>query len=488
MELRNWLVLFVAAFVFIFGVLKRLNDWYYGAKMGKLWAKLPPGHMGWPLLGSTLSYLKNFSSGQPRNIIHNLSIRYGKSDMYKAHLLGRASIIVCTSELCRQVLGDEDKFKPSLPRSITILTGRKSLMQVFKTEHRRLRRLTTAPISGHVALEMYINHIEHTVISGLEEWASMKKPIELLTEIKKLTFKIIWNIFLGSSSIHSSIAEIEALFAKLALGFISLPINFPGFSFHKSLKARKQLLKKLQSIINQKRLVKKREGESWEAKDMMDLLIELKDEDGEELDDETIIDLIFGKLFAGHETSAYTAMWAVLFLTNHPHIFQQAKEEQEDIIRRRPTTQKGVTLSEVKQMKFLYQVIDETLRVGGITFMVFREAVVDVEINGKMIPKGWKVIPWFGELYMDEKQFPSPQEFNPSRWDNFVATPGAFIPFGLGSRFCPGSDLAKLEISIFLHYFLLNYKVEQLNPQCQKTCLPFPHPKDKCLAKVLKVE
>lgn len=75
MELRNWLVLFVAAFVFIFGVLKRLNDWYYGAKMGKLWAKLPPGHMGWPLLGSTLSYLKNFSSGQPRNVIHNLSIR-----------------------------------------------------------------------------------------------------------------------------------------------------------------------------------------------------------------------------------------------------------------------------------------------------------------------------------------------------------------------------------------------------------------------------
>lgn len=28
------------------------------------------------------------------------------------------------------------------------------------------------------------------------------------------------------------------------------------------------------------------------------------------------------------------------------------------------------------------QVIDETLRLGGITVMVFREATVDVEING----------------------------------------------------------------------------------------------------------
>ncbi|XP_038905890.1 beta-amyrin 11-oxidase-like [Benincasa hispida] len=488
MELKNWLVWIIAALVFVFGVLKRLNGWYYEAKLGKLWPKLPPGDMGWPLLGSTLSYLKHFTSGHPRNVIHNLSIRYGKSDMYKAHLLGRASIIVCTSELCRQVLCDEDKFKPSLPRSITLLSGRKSLMQVFKAEHRRLRRLTTGLISGHMVLEMYINYIQHTVINGLEEWASMKKPIELLTEIKKLTFKIIWNIFMGSSSIDSSIGEIEPLFTKTALGFISLPINFPGFIFHKSLKGRKQLLTILQSIINQKRLVKEREGKKWEAKDMMDLLMELKDEEGEELDDETIKDLIFGKLFAGHETSAYTAMWAILFLTNHPHIFQKAKEEQEDIIKRRPTTQKGITLSEVKQMKFLYQVIDETLRVSGITFMVFREAVVDVEINGKIIPKGWKVIPWFGELYMDEKQFPSPREFNPSRWDNFVATPGAFTPFGLGNRYCPGSDLAKLEISIFLHYFLLSYKVEQLNPKCQRTCLPFPHLKDKCLARVHKVE
>jgi len=35
---------------------------------------------------------------------------------------------------------------------------------------------------------------------------------------------------------------------------------------------------------------------------------------------------------------------------------------------------------------------------------------------------------------------------------------GTFLPFGGGSRLCPGNDLAKLEISVFLHYFLLNYQ------------------------------
>jgi len=36
--------------------------------------------------------------------------------------------------------------------------------------------------------------------------------------------------------------------------------------------------------------------------------------------------------------------------------------------------------------------------------------------------------------------------------------PGTFLPFGLGTRQCPGNDLAKLEVSIFLHHFLLGYK------------------------------
>ena len=84
-------------------------------------------------------------------------------------------------------------------------------------------------------------------------------------------------------------------------------------------------MERLQCIINEKRSMKERKGENWEAKDTMDFLIDVKDEDGEELDDETIRDLIFGKLFAGHETTAYTAMWAVLFLTDHPHTFQKAK-------------------------------------------------------------------------------------------------------------------------------------------------------------------
>ena len=163
--------------------------------------------------------------------------------MYKTHIFGKPTVIVCKPEICRQVLTDETKFILGYPKTMTTVFGKKSLLQVSKEEHRKLRRLTTAPISGHAALEMYIDHIEHTVISGLEEWSSMEKPLELLTTIKHLTFKIIWNIFMGSTPIKStSIREMETLNENIALAFLTLPLNFPGLPFHKALMVRTKII------------------------------------------------------------------------------------------------------------------------------------------------------------------------------------------------------------------------------------------------------
>jgi hypothetical protein len=38
--------------------------------------------------------------------------------------------------------------------------------------------------------------------------------------------------------------------------------------------------------------------------------------------------------------------------------------------------------------------------------------------SGHTIPKGWKVLVWFGIVHMDPDIYESPQDFNPSRWDN----------------------------------------------------------------------
>nr|BCL50776.1 cytochrome P450 88D12 [Astragalus sinicus] len=489
MEIQYWSWISISIATLLtcyFIVLRMLNGWYYDFKLRNKDYPLPPGHMGWPLVGNLLVFLKHFLSGHPDTFITNLILKYGQTGIYKTHLYGNPSIIVCEPEMCRRVLNDDLNFKLGYPKSIKELIKCRPMVDVTDAEHRHFRRLITPPFVGHKALAVYLERLEDIVVNSLEELSSMKHPIELLKEMKKVSFKAIVHIFMGSSNQYIT-TKIGSSFTDLYNGMFSIPINAPGFTFHKALKARKKLVKIVQPVVDERRVMMKKGEEIGDKKDLMDILLEVTDENGRKLEDEDIIDLLIGLLFAGHESTATGLMWSIIYLTQNPHVWKKAKEEQEEILRTRPASEKKLNLNEIKQMVYLSQVINEMLRCANIAFSFFREATTDLNINGYLIPKGWRVLVWTRAIHMDSKYYPNPEEFDPSRWNGYTAKAGTFMPFGAGSRLCPGGDLVKLEISIFLHYFLLNYRLEQINPECPITNLPVSKPKDNCLAKVVKI-
>ncbi|XVF51940.1 hypothetical protein PTKIN_Ptkin04bG0224400 [Pterospermum kingtungense] len=448
-----WLILAVVAeaYVFLFGFLKKINEWA-------------------------------FNSQDPESFINNLVHRYGETGIYKTNLFSSPSIIVCSPELSMKVLKDDERFIFGYPSNWMKLVGKKSLLGAVNSEHKRLRRLISAPITGSEALSMHIGNIEDIVISSLQGLANKNSPVEFLDEMKKTTFKVFTKIFMGSTDYMPE--SVTKCYADLFKGLTALDINFPGFTFHRSLKARKVLVNYLQAKVNERRAGR---TDETNAKDMIDTLLEAEDENGEKLEDEDDVDLVLGLLLGGHETTATAAMWLTIYLHNHPETLQKAKEEQKEIIKRRPSSQKGLTLDEIRQMEYLSKAIDETMRIIRIAFLIFRKAKNDVEIEGYTIPKGWKVLVWHRALHLDPNIYSNPMEFLPSRWENHRVKAGSFIPFGAGSRTCPGANLGKLEISIFLHYFLLNYKLEELNPKGPINYLPLPRPADNCLARIIKL-
>ncbi|XP_027337909.1 beta-amyrin 11-oxidase-like isoform X2 [Abrus precatorius] len=476
----------LTCYIFVNIFLRRLNGWYYDLKLRKKQHPLPLGDMGWPIIGNLLSFIKDFSSGHPDLFIKNLVTKYGRTGIYKTHLLGMPTIIVCVPDLCKRVLTDDMNFKFGYPKATLKLAPSKTLYDVSTAEHRRLRRLVTAPIVGQNSLTMYIERIEEIVIDSLEEMSSMKHPVEILKETENVSLKVILHIFMGSKNDYL-VSRIGDLFSDMHNAIFSLfPINLPGFAFHKALKARKKLMKILESIVEERRSTMKKD-QKGDKEDLIDILLQIDGENGEKLGDEDIIDLLIGLLFGGRQSTAFGMMWTLKYLAQHPHLFQKAKDEQEEIMKTRQPSQKHLSFKEIKQMNYTSQVIDEMLRHANLAFTSFREATADVNINGYIVPKGWRVLAWVSAIHMDPEYYSNPEEFNPSRWDDYNAKAGTFLPFGAGSRICPGSDLAKLEISIMLHYFLLNYKLELVNPHCPLACLPTIKPADNCLAKVTKI-
>jgi len=157
-------------------------------------------------------------------------------------MFGSPSVIVTTPEACRRVLTDDDKFTSGWPRSAVELMGKKSFISISYEEHKRLRRLTSASINGNEALSHYLNYIEECVISSLEKWTTMG-DIEFLTELRKLTFKIITRIFLGDVKEDAHVMEnLEKQFSAINHGVRAMPINLPGFGFYTASKVTYFLL------------------------------------------------------------------------------------------------------------------------------------------------------------------------------------------------------------------------------------------------------
>ncbi|KAJ1391766.1 Cytochrome P450, partial [Sesbania bispinosa] len=263
---------------------------------------LPPGDLGWPFLGNMFTFLKAFKS-DPDSFINNLVSRTG---MYRSHLFGSPSIIVCSPETCRKVLTNEEQFRLGYPASTMALVGKRSFHGISNAEHKRY------------------------AVKHLEDMSSMNSPCEFLREMRKFAFEVFTTIFIASDDdSHVDLGLVQDLYTHLNRGMKSLAINLPGFAFHKALKigitANKctKVDEAAASLMDRKRRNKNMKTKT--KKDMMDLLMEVKDEEGKQLEDEDIIDILLIFLLAGHESSAHGVLWTIIYLIDHPHVLHRAK-------------------------------------------------------------------------------------------------------------------------------------------------------------------
>lgn len=77
-----------------------------------------------------------------------------------------------------------------------------------------------------------------------------------------------------------------------------------------------------------------------------------------------------------------------------------------------------------------------------------RVAAKDYELGGVRIEKGQQVVLMYGSANRDPAHFTDPERFDVTR------KPNDHIAFGLGTHFCLGAGLARLEIRVFFEEFV----------------------------------
>ncbi|OIT32632.1 ent-kaurenoic acid oxidase 1 [Nicotiana attenuata] len=162
--------------------------------------------------------------------------------------------------------------------------------------------------------------------------------------MKKATFEVIIRIMMGSEIDPKWLDRVEKVYTIYSHGFMALPINLTGFAYHRAFKARANLDDI--SVIDERKVMNMRDKSRAKC-NMVDLIMCIEDEEGKRLSDEEIIDLLIVYAFAGHETTAHTTAWAIIYLEQHPEFLQKAKEEQEEIVKRRLHSDNNLSYDEI---------------------------------------------------------------------------------------------------------------------------------------------
>ncbi|KAK9742553.1 hypothetical protein RND81_03G181400 [Saponaria officinalis] len=409
---------------------------------------LPPGTMGWPIFGETTDFLK-----QGPNFIKSQRARYGS--FFKSHILGCPTVVSMDADVNRYILVNESKgLVPGYPQSMLDILGKSNIAAVHGATHKYMRGALLSLISPSMLKLHILPKIDQFMRSHLSNWHHQLIDIQLQTN--QMAFMSSLKQIAGIES--SSIAqEFMPEFFKLVLGTLSLPIDLPGTNYRRGFQARKKIVKILTKLIEERRATKVKE------EDMLGCLLKEEENNKYKLNDEEIIDLIITLVYSGYETVSTTSMMAVKYLHDHPHILHELRKEH-IAIRARKQADDPITWEDYKSMKFTRAVIIETSRLATIVNGVLRKTTQDMEINGYVIPKGWRIYVYTREVNYDPYLYPDPFTFNPWRWlDNKgLESKHYFLIFGGGTRQCPGKELGIAEISIFLHYFVTRYRWEEI--------------------------
>ncbi|KAM3355173.1 hypothetical protein ACQJBY_025764 [Aegilops geniculata] len=433
---------------------------------------LPPGAVGWPFIGETFGYLRAHPATSIGQFMNQHIARYGK--IYRSSLFGHPTVVSADAGLNRYILQNEGRlFEVSYPPSIGGILGKWSMLVLVGHHHREMRSIALDFLSSVRLRALLLPEVERHTLLVLRHWLLSTSPAVFSAqhEAKKFTYNLMAKNLMSMDPCEEETEGLRLEYITFMKGVVSAPLKFPGTAYWKALKSRATILGVIERKMEERLEQMNKEDSSTEADDLLGWALKHSN-----LSNEQILDLLLSLLFAGHETSSVALALAIFFLEGCPKAVKELRGEHLEISRRQKLRGEcKLSWEDYKEMVFTQCVINETLRLGNVVRFLHRKVIRDVHYNGYDIPSGWKILPVLAAVHLDSSLYEDPNSFNPWRWKgntSAVTHNSNFMPYGGGTRLCAGSELAKLEVAIFLHHLVLNFRWELTEPD-QAFVYPF---------------
>ena len=374
-------------------------------------------------------------------------------DRYTVNAIGTPGKLVVFSdpEAVRDIFGgDGDTLRAGEATGAILapLIGWHSLLALDGERHLHERRLMSPPFHGE-RMHVYGHLMRDIAVRAIDRWP-VGRPFPIHREMQAITLDVIIRAVFGvdqEALFDGFRAQVERFVGQAngpSAPFIALrpfQIDLGRFSPWGRFVRNRQAVR--ETVLGE---IRRRRADGVAGRtDIMSLLVEARDENGEPMGEDELVDEMFTLLMAGHETTATSLAWIVWHLLNHPEAMETLRREIADVTGGAP-----LEAQHLPRLEYLDAVIKESMRLTPVATMVARRLHAPARIGGIDLPAGTSV---GANIYMAHRRpdvWPDPERFDPTRFAGARPNPFTFFPFGGGVRRCLGAAIATYEIKTVL--------------------------------------
>lgn len=404
-----------------------------------------------PLLGHALEFARN-----PDRLVRRGKNEFG--DIFTIRLLNKNAVIVNGAELNKYFYLQTDK-------ALNINNTYKMLEAAFgpvlfiasNDDYENQRPLLQHAFSRE-KMSGYVKSMQYEVQRWLDSLGNQGE-INITVEMQKLTQYVAGNAFLGADfqdELDSDFWHSYKLIGESLDPII--PTHWPLPKFRRRDIAKEHIRQTFKPMLARRR----QNPEGYD--DLISQLLKMPQKDGTILDDETIISLFMGLVFAGHETTAGQAAWLIYEITQNDAFCARFKTEVDENL---PV---GIPIDGrvLRSLEQTYWAIDETTRLHPSAPLQIRTVKEDIELNGYSIPAGWMMMVNYANGHFDPSVWHDPESFDPDRWSpERKEGKNAFdiVGFGGGRHKCAGMNFAKNEMAVIVGLLFQQFDLEVLSDE-----------------------
>jgi cytochrome P450 len=360
-------------------------------------------------------------------------------DVWMVQLMSRVEpfVVTCHPDHVESLFKAKPHDAPSLTGESPLrpVLGPNSVLTTVGERHMRQRKLLLPAFHGD-AVQRYIDAIARIAEREIDRWP-IGKPFALAPRMQAVTLDVIMSGIFGIEGTPSpgtvehrirqtirrlSLLSTNVLFELVELQQLGRPEPRGPLKWLLSL-----LDRQLYPAIRDRRAAGVKPG----AHDVLSMLLETRDEDGNKLTDEELRDQVVSLVLAGHETTANSLAWTFERLVRFPAAYDRLRQ----------LARSGGEEAD----EYVEATIHEGMRVRPVIPMVVRMVKRPWQLGEYVVPADTPVAMSIVALHHREDVYPDPHSFRPERFVGRKPGTYTWIPFGGGIRRCLGASLAMAE-------------------------------------------